>query len=71
MAIPEALDILSPSSIFSNTTCILVPINPNPMTLHRAKMQRQGRDKKQESKFFLWLGICTLLLILILYLVYG
>ena len=41
------------------------------MTIHRARMQRQVRDKKQANKFFLALGILTLLLMLILYLVYG
>lgn len=41
------------------------------MTLHKSRMQRQVRDHKQERKFFITLGIITLLLILILYLIYG
>lgn len=41
------------------------------MTLHKTKLQRHGRDRKQEKKFFIALGVITLLLILVLYLVYG
>lgn len=41
------------------------------MTVHRAKLQRKGRDRKQERKFFLMLGLITVLLILILYKIYG
>ncbi|HJW28929.1 MAG TPA: hypothetical protein VJ508_06715 [Saprospiraceae bacterium] len=41
------------------------------MTLHKARMQRQGRDRTQERKFFIVLGLLTLLLMLILYLAYG
>ena len=50
---------------------ILASVNPNDMAIHRARMQRQVRDKKQESKFLLTLGIITVLLILVLYLIYG
>ncbi len=41
------------------------------MTLHKTQLQRKGRSRKQEQKFFITLGIITLLLILVLYLVYG
>ena len=41
------------------------------MTLHKSQMRRQVRDHKQQRKFFLALGIVTLFLILVLYLIYG
>jgi len=41
------------------------------MTIHKSRLQRQGREKKQSGRFFLTLGLLTLLLILVLYLVYS
>lgn len=41
------------------------------MTIHKNRLQRQVRDHKQERKFFITLGVITLLLILILFLIYG
>ena len=41
------------------------------MTIHKSRMQRQVRDHKQERKFFVVLGIVTVLLILVLYLIYA
>lgn len=41
------------------------------MTIHKTQMRRQARDHRQQRKFFLALGLITLLLILVLYLVYG
>ena len=38
------------------------------MTLHKNKMRRQARDHQQQRKFFITLGIVTLVLILIFYL---
>ena len=41
------------------------------MTISKNRLQRKVRDRKQEQRFFIVLGILTLLLILVLYLVYG
>ncbi len=41
------------------------------MTVSKTRMQRQVRDRKEQKKFFLALGIITLLLILILFLIYS
>ncbi len=40
------------------------------MTVSKTRMQRQVRDRKEQKKFFLVLGIITLLLILVLFLIY-
>ena len=41
------------------------------MTIHKNRLQRQVRDHKQVRKFFITLGIITVVLILILFLIYG
>ncbi len=41
------------------------------MTVSKTRMQRQVRDRKDQKKFFIVLGILTLVLILILFLVYS
>jgi hypothetical protein len=41
------------------------------MTVSKTRMQRQVRDRKDQKKFFIALGIITLLLILVLFLVYS
>ncbi len=38
------------------------------MTVSKTRMKRQVRDRKDQKKFFMVLGIITLLLILFLYL---
>lgn len=40
------------------------------MTIPKNRLQRQVRDRKQEKRFFLTLGIITVLLILVLYFVF-
>jgi len=41
------------------------------MTIHKSRLQRQGREKKQSARFFIVLGLITLLLMLILYMAYS
>lgn len=41
------------------------------MTISKNRLKRKVRDRKQEKRFFLTLGIITLVLIVILYLVYS
>lgn len=41
------------------------------MTVSKSKLQRQVRDRRQEKKFFVTLGIITLALIIILFIIYG
>lgn len=41
------------------------------MTISKNRLQRNVRDRKQEKRFFMTLGIITLLLILVLYLMYS
>ncbi len=41
------------------------------MAIHKNKLQKEARDHKQERKFFITLGIITIVLILILYLIYS
>jgi hypothetical protein len=41
------------------------------MAIHKNRLQRQVRDHKQARKFFIILGIITVFLILILFLIYG
>lgn len=41
------------------------------MTIHKNRLQRNVRDRKQEKRFFLVLGIITVLLIIVLYAIYG
>jgi len=41
------------------------------MTIHKSRLQRQGREKKQSTRFFIVLGLITLLLMLILYMAYS
>jgi len=41
------------------------------MTISKTRMQRQVRDRKDQKKFFITLGIITLLLILVLFLIYS
>ena len=41
------------------------------MTLHKSQLRRHARDHKQERKFFLALGVVTLVAIIVLYLIYG
>jgi hypothetical protein len=41
------------------------------MTIHKSRMQRQGRDRKQTVRFFVTIGLLTVLLMLILYLIYS
>jgi len=41
------------------------------MTVSKTRMKRQVRDRHDQKKFFIVLGIITLLLILVLYLVYS
>lgn len=41
------------------------------MTISKNRLQRKVRDHKQEKRFFIVLGIITVLLIVILYAVYG
>jgi hypothetical protein len=40
-------------------------------TIHKSRMQRSTRDRKQEKRFFLTLGVITIVLIIILYLAFG
>jgi len=40
------------------------------MTISKNRLQRNVRDRKQEKRFFMTLGIITIVLILILYFVY-
>ncbi len=35
------------------------------------KLRKEARDHKQEKKFFLYLGIVTVILIIVLYLIYS
>lgn len=41
------------------------------MTIAKNRLQRTARDRKQEKRFFITLGILTVLLIALLYLIYG
>lgn len=41
------------------------------MTISKNRLQRKARDRKQEKRFFIALGIVTVVLIIILYLVYS
>ena len=41
------------------------------MTISKNRLQRKVRDRKQELRFFIVLGILTIMLIVVLYLVYG
>jgi len=41
------------------------------MTIHKNRLQRNVRDRKQEKRFFITLGIITVLLILVLYWIYS
>jgi len=41
------------------------------MAIHKSKMQRKVRDRKQEKQFFITIGVITLLLIIVLFLIYG
>jgi len=41
------------------------------MTISKNRLQRNARDHKQQRQFFIVLGIITVLLIVILYAVYG
>ena len=41
------------------------------MTISKNRLQRNVRDRKQEKRFFLTLGIITILLILVLYYMYS
>lgn len=41
------------------------------MTSSKSRLQRKVRDRRQEKRFFITLGIITLVLILILFLFFG
>jgi len=41
------------------------------MTLHKTRLQRTGREKKEVRGFFVALGVITVLLIIVLYMIYG
>ncbi len=41
------------------------------MTITKGRLQRKVRGRKQEKRFFITLGIVTLALILILFLIYS
>lgn len=41
------------------------------MTISKNRLQRKVRDRKQEKRFFITLGVITVVLILILFLLYG
>ena len=41
------------------------------MTVSKARLKKKVRDHKQERKFFIVLGVITLLLIVILFVVYS
>jgi len=41
------------------------------MSMSKTRMKRVTRDRKQEKKFFIALGIITLVLILVLFLIYS
>ena len=41
------------------------------MAIHKNKLRREARDHKQERKFFITLGIVTVVLILIIFLIYS
>lgn len=41
------------------------------MAIQKSKLQRKVRDRKQERQFFITIGIITLLLIIILFAIYG
>ncbi|HSF87910.1 MAG TPA: hypothetical protein VLA46_00740 [Saprospiraceae bacterium] len=40
------------------------------MTISKNRLQRKVRDRKQEKRFFIILGVITLVLILILFFIY-
>ncbi len=41
------------------------------MTISKSRLKRKVRDRKQEKRFFITLGIITLVLIVILFIAYG
>ena len=41
------------------------------MTVSKTRLQRQSKDRRQERKFFIILGIITVALIIILFIAYG
>ena len=41
------------------------------MTIAKSRLKRKVRNRKQEKRFYITLGIITLLLIIILFLVYS
>jgi hypothetical protein len=41
------------------------------MTISKNRLQRKVRDRKQEKRFFIALGVITVVLILILFYVYS
>ena len=41
------------------------------MTISKNRLQRKVRDHKQEKRFFVVLGFLTVLLIVVLYFIYG
>lgn len=41
------------------------------MALSKNRLQRKVRDRKQEKRFFIVLGIITVVLIIVLYLTYS